>query len=140
GLRFNIGIKLKDIGNDLFGTAPKPFGGGASGKATNSNDNFLSKVGDVLKTVFFDWERLNLTFNQTNAAVNSGGFGSTGFDNFWARGITERESQNWRGPSFAYQLGLVSNPHGDFNFQKSDKFPLIGFSTTNGLRPPNAVF
>jgi cell surface protein SprA len=43
------------------------------------------------------------------------------------------------GPSFPYQLGLVSSPHGGFSMTSSDKFPYFGFDAYNGLRPANAV-
>jgi cell surface protein SprA len=144
--RFTVGVKLQDIGNSIFGKATpfgRPSGSSRSSKApqdANSGGSIWQDIADVFQSIFFDWERLNLTFNQTNASINPGVFGSTGFDNFWGRGITGRESQLHRGPSFAYQLGLISNPHGSFKMLKSDRFPYFGFEAKDGPRPANAVF
>jgi cell surface protein SprA len=71
--------------------------------------------------------------------LNPGVYGGEGMTNFWGRGILFRESMPIYGPSFAYQLGLISSPHGGFNITSSDKFPYFGFSTYPGLRPPNGT-
>jgi cell surface protein SprA len=147
-LRLKLGIKWKEIGYSIFGGGKTaPLGGGKPrGKTeptpppTTSGNGSLGMVGNVFRTIFFDWDNIDFTYNNTNAAVNPGVFGGTGLDNFWGRGMTFRNSQLQRGPSFAYQLGLITNPHGSWNMVSSNKFPYFGFTTTAGLRPPNAVF
>ena len=66
-------------------------------------------------------------------------YGSTGLSNFWAQGMTGRSDIQSFGPSFAYQLGLVTNPHGGFKMVSSDAFPFFGFKTFPGKRPANAI-
>ena len=141
-LRFTSVLRLRDIGNNIFGTPKPPFSKTpqTSSTATSTNTSFLGGIGSVFKSIFFGWERINFNYNLTNSAINPGVFGSTGMDNFWGRGLTFRESQMTRGPSFAYQMGLVGNPHGSWKTVRSDKFPYFGFDTDIGLRPPNAVF
>jgi cell surface protein SprA len=53
--------------------------------------------------------------------------------------MTFRPSDMIWGPSMAYQLGLVSHPHGGFNFESADQFPFFSVNTFPGLRPQNAV-
>ena len=143
-IRFVTGIGLKGIGNAIFGTKQTPFGTGSNkknSKAPQSQENIsiMKKIGGYIQNIFFEWERLNITFNQTNSSNTPGVFGTTGLGNFWG-GLVGQESKLTGGPSMAYQLGLVSNPHGNFHVTSSDKFPYFGFETTEGLRPPNAVF
>ena len=143
-LRFTSVLRLKDIGNNIFGTSKPPFSkdpkSSSSTSASTSGTSFLGAVGGFFQGIFFDWERVNFSYNLTNASINPGVFGNTGLDNFWGRGLTFRESQMVRGPSFAYQLGFIGSPHGSWHTVKSNKFPYFGFDTDVGLRPPNAVF
>ena len=138
-IRLAVGVKLKDIGNDIFGRKKSAFSANNKKAPQDSSSSMLSYVTDILQSIFFDWENLNMTFNQTNASINPGTFGSTGIGNFWG-GFIGRGNLMSAGPSMAYQLGLVSNPHGDFEFVPSNKFPFFGFTTTTGIRPPNSVF
>ena len=138
-------LKWKDIGNNIFGvrkenTSTKtPTRGGASPPTTpppvNERTGILGNIFGVVQTIFFDWDRVNFTFNNTSAAANMGVFGGSGLDNFLGRGLTFRESQLHRGPSFAYQMGFIGNPHGSWRMNKFGDF-----ETESGLRPPNSVF
>lgn len=149
-IRFKVGIKMKSIGDKLFGVGLKPNQpkGGKSKLdqpadslklKTSNGSSFLSTVGDVVKFIFFDYDKIDLSFNQTNGAQNTGVYGNTGFTNFW-RSFAGQDNRNYFGPSAAYQLGLISNPHGDFRIVSSDKFPFFGFKTSAGKRPANGVY
>ncbi len=141
-IRFNLALKLKDMGNSIFGAPQATFGAGKAKTGTTPEPpkSILSDIASVVQTIFFDWDRINFAFTQSNASVNPGVYGGTGFDNFWGRTMTFRDSEMSRGPSTAYQLGLISNPHGAFHMVKSSAFPWFKFETETGLRPPNAVF
>lgn len=136
-IRFNIGFRLKSLGDLWFGAPSVQKGGLRKFQDTTKNEatssGGLSTPLSLLKIIFFDWEKIDLTFSQTNTANNPGVFGGTGMHNFWTGG-----SDISQGPSFAYQMGLVEYPHGGFNLVGSSSFPFFGFKTTPGLRPPNA--
>ncbi|MFW6276605.1 MAG: hypothetical protein ACOC2K_02890, partial [Bacteroidota bacterium] len=146
-IRFNAGLRLKSMADNWFGVQPPPrrpgMGRGRQAEPDTAKSaeskSFTESLGLGLKTIFLDWEKLDFIFNQTNSSMNPGVFGGNGLTNFWGRGMTFRESQNTYGPSFAYQLGLISNPHGGFNFVPSGSFPWFAFDSYTGLRPPNAV-
>jgi len=82
-----------------------------------------------------DYEKIDINFNQSNSATNPGVLGGNGLTNFWSA----RSSDAIYGPSAAYQLGLVTFPHGGFRVVGSDNFPFFGFETYPGKRPPNAI-
>lgn len=150
-LRFNIGLRLKSLANKWWDIQEKrtlPVRGTAAqanqatkpdSSASKSGGDFISSVGMMFKLIFLDFDKIDITLNQTNSANNPGVFGGTGMDNFWARGFLGRPSQEMFGPSFAYQLGLVSNPHGSFHLAPSSAFPFFGFETEPGRRPFNAI-
>ncbi|MDQ1265814.1 MAG: hypothetical protein QG635_966, partial [Bacteroidota bacterium] len=136
--RFTIAFKLKALADSWYGMANQklspqrlPSDSGATG--------YMTTIGRIFKTIFLDFEKIDLNFNQTNSSRNPGVYGGTGLDNFWVRGMTTRSSQVESGPSFAYQMGLISNPHGGVDVVSSNSFPFFGFQTYPGLRPPNAV-
>jgi cell surface protein SprA len=81
-----------------------------------------------LRTVL-DFEQFSVNFNQQNSAANPGVFGGTGFGNAWLVG-NNLES----GPSWAYQMGLVREPHNTFSFDPRT----FTFSEIRGPRPLNA--
>lgn len=135
-IRLNQAIRLKSMSDAWFGiSAPSP----ARKPVKDTSSVGLSIVPKILKTIFLDWEKLDINFNQTNSSQNPGVYGGNGLSNFWARGMLGREDMNYMGPSFPYQLGLVSSPHGGFRLASSDAFPYFGFKTSKGRRPPNAV-
>lgn len=149
-LRFNTGIRLKSMADGWFGlrssTRRPPVrvpGGGdpeAKNDSTDTGSSSLTEtIGKVLKTIFLDYDKIDISVTQANSANNPGVYGGTGMHNFWGRGMLFKESQQMYGPSWAYQMGLVSNPHGGYNVTGSDRFPFFGFESYDGLRPPNAV-
>ncbi len=153
-LRFTTNLKLKAYGEQLFGisSSKRPMNlprTGPDGKmlppeqqapdSTSGKDGFWWNVAKITKMVFFDFDKVDFSVNQTNTMNNPGVFGGTGMTNFWARGLTFRPSEIMYGPSMAYQLGLVTDPHGGFDLVGSDRFPFFGFSTYPGLRPANGI-
>lgn len=141
-IRFNMGFRLKSLGDFWFGT-PAATGGGLrrfqdTAKSEEATGNSLSLPLDLLKLIVFDWEKIDFTFSQTNNSNNPGVFGGTGMHNFWVGGVGMQGSDISQGPSFAYQMGLIDHPHGGFNLVGSDAFPFFGFQTYTGLRPGNA--
>lgn len=144
-LRFNAGFKLKSLADKWYGVTPEPRGRRPQSQPPDTTTKEKTPGGplegfaDIFKIIFFDYEKIDITFNQMNNSVNPGVFGGTGFSNFWARGLTGRESQAIWGPSFPYQLGLVTSPHGYFKFRPAGSFPYFGFDTYDGLRPPEAT-
>ena len=116
-------FRWRQIGSEIFGTAKK------------GSADVLS----VIQEILFGFDNLTFTFNQANTAVNNGVLGGTGFTNLWARSLTFRDNNSLWGPSTAYQLGLVSNPHGGISMVGSPVFPFFRFETTPGIRPANAV-
>lgn len=139
-IRYNASLRYKSLIEDILGiqTRPQPFAT-PSTKPDTTPKTFWQKVGGIAKAIFVDFEKVDFVFTQTNSSNNPGVFGGTGFNNFWARGVTFRESKEMFGPSFAYQLGLIGSPHGSFTIVPSANFPFFGFSTTPGKRPPNAI-
>ena len=140
-MSFNIGFRLKALADSWWGIAP-----GSRSPTRTPDDSlssvsggFFSSLGDLFKLVFLDFEKIDIIFNQNNSSINPGVFGGTGMTNFWARGVTFRPSDMIWGPSMAYQMGLISNPHGGWNFEAEDAFPFFSISTYPGLRPQNAV-
>ncbi len=141
-IRFKVGFKLKQLGESIFGvqsTTPPTKGGTPDSTSIATSGGVMEGIGSVVKTIFFDFDKFDISFNQTNSAQNPGVFGGSGFTNFWRNSAGLDNNQMW-GPSAAYQLGLVSNPHGDFRVIGSNKFPFFSFQTSTGRRPANGVF
>jgi cell surface protein SprA len=94
-----------------------------------------------IKTPFFDYEKVNISFTQTNSSSNNGVPGRPGFANFFGRVPFIQQSDKSFGPSRAYQLGLVTTPSANITdiFIKP-QFPFIGFSTdaSKQIRARNA--
>lgn len=126
-LRISPIIRWRQIGTEIFGPAKK------------DSSSILSAIGAVLQEVIFGFDNLTTVFNQTNTNTNGGIMGGTGFTNLFARTLTFRENNPMWGPSTAYQLGFVSDPHGDVTLEPSSAFPFFRFGTTTGVRPANAV-
>lgn len=146
-INFKLGFKLRQLGDMILGgsVAPPPVPSKKGSKDTTQtpalspNGGVLGVIRDVFKTILFDYEKFDITFNQTNASANPGVFGGSGYTNFWRGAIGLNNADVW-GPNALYQLGLISNPHGGVNVTSSDKFPYFGFDAYPGLRPPNGVF
>ncbi len=135
-IRLNNSLKLKALGNTWFKLDKKT---NTRATAADSSSKALRSIARVIKTVFFDWDKVDFNFSQSNSSINPGVFGGNGFDNFWSRGATFRGSLEAFGPSVPYQLGLVANPHGNFNIASSSSFPFFSFESSDGRRPPNSV-
>ena len=117
-LRMKMDLSLKALGDSWFGMGPGRRVGSRRPDLKDSNsassNGFLSSFGRGLKFVFLDFEKINFNLTQNNGATNPGVYGNTGFGNFWS---FNDDINN--GPSYAYQLGLVTNPHGNFSMDKS---------------------
>jgi cell surface protein SprA len=83
---------------------------------------------------FFDWDRISITFQQTNSIRNSGVLGRPGFLNLFGRVPFFQGSLVENGPSLLYQLGLSSSPHGTVIVKAKPSFPFITGSTVPGVR------
>ena len=127
--RYNASFRLspvlrwRQLGAEIFGPVPKDGAG----------------FGRIIQEIIFGFENITTTFNQGTNAINKGVRGTSGFDNFWSRSLLFRSNDPSLGPSTAYQLGLISNPHGEIDLVPSSSFPYFGFSTTPGVRPVDAV-
>ncbi|MCK5740827.1 MAG: hypothetical protein KAH48_01305, partial [Chlorobi bacterium] len=124
-IRLNLGISLKNFTEELFGMVPNFTQVPAHDSTRSTTSKLFSTIGNVFKTIFFDFDMFDIDFTQTNAAMNPGVFGGTGLTNFWST----RASESIYGPSMPYQLGLVASPHGGFNMVSSDRFPFFGFDS-----------
>ncbi len=84
----------------------------------------------LIKTPFFDYDKINISFTQNNTASNGGVPGRPGFANFFTRVPFLQKGERMFGPTRAYQLGLVSVPGANITdvFVKPS-FPFVGFST-----------
>ncbi len=147
-LRFNMPFRLKALADKWFGISDsrgrgRPAFPGAEKDTTEEDTGprlgLFGTIGRVFKTIFLDYDKLEFIFQQQNTSTNPGVLGGNGFDNFWSRGLLGRNSFDYFGPSFAYQMGLVTNPHGGFNIGGSNSFPFFKFDSYDGLRPPNGV-
>ncbi len=137
-IRFNMGFRMKALGDEWFGVSTPPPGMRVNRAKPDSipSGSKLFLPLEILKIVVFDWEKVDFTFNQQNASTNPGVFGGTGLHNFWVNGFGMGD--NTQGPSWAYQMGLIDQPHGGFNIRPTSAFPFFRFDTYPGLRPPNA--
>ncbi len=140
-IRFNTAIRLRAMSDSWFGIMPaSPTKRIGSNKLDSSSlGSVVDGIGKTLKTIFLDWEKIDITLNQTNSSLNPGVYGSTGLSNFWTRDLIGGSSLNEYGPSAAYQLGLVEHPHGGFKVKGKNTFPFFYFDTYAGKRPPNGV-
>ncbi len=116
-------LRWRQLGNEIFGAPPKDGGG----------------IGRVIQEIFFGFENITTTFNQGTNAINKGVLGQSGFGNLWSRTVLFRDNDPSLGPSAAYQLGLVSNPHGEVSIEPSSSFPFFRLTSAPGIRPANAV-
>lgn len=145
-IRFSLATKLKSLGDSWFGKTRIGFREDSTKNAstgtttvTSATTSYTTDALQIMKLLFLDYENITMNFNQTNSATNPGILGGTGITNFWARSPFTRSNEDIFGPSTAYQLGLIANPHGGFSMVGSNKFPFFCFETSAGLRPPNAT-
>ncbi|MCU0425331.1 MAG: cell surface protein SprA [Candidatus Kapabacteria bacterium] len=129
-------IRPKELGNALFPSLSSPMGGGQNTfqpglQATivptpsgGSDTSIAMMIMRGLKSAVFDWDQFTVSFTQQGSATNPGVRGGTGF-------LT---SSNGYGPSFEYQMGLVTDPHTSW-FQPSNQFPFFEMRRVQGSRP-----
>jgi cell surface protein SprA len=152
-IRFSGDFKLRELGNAIFGTgsnAPQPvtpldpFNPNPPPPASTTppeTDPLKAFLG-AIKSIFFDFDRVNFTLNQQNNATNAGVLGGSGIDNmvraplFGAFGVVD---ESGLGPSAAYQLGLVTDPFDRFAVNWTNTFPFVNFRTIAGQRPANSL-
>lgn len=94
-----------------------------------------------IKTPLLDYDKVSLTFTQTNSSQNPGVPGRPGFANLFGRVPLLQTADPSYGPSRAYQLGLVTDPTSSITsvvFKNS--FPFIGFTVDHGVRAANGNF
>jgi len=124
----------EDEGEESSGEKPKnqqPQPADTTSQGTKKPGEGLIGVARLLfKTPFLDYDKINVSFTQTNSSQNNGVLGRPGFSNFFGRMPFVQTSDDKYGPSRAYQLGLVTTPTANITdvFLKP-QFPFIGFAT-----------
>jgi hypothetical protein len=98
---------------------------------------------DIVKALiqepFTDWTGTKFNFTQTNFSLNGAlQGGGPGISNFLTKGIFSPERDD-NGPSRAYQLGLITDPHGRLLIKFKPQFPFIEFGVRHGLRQASIV-
>ena len=141
-LNGTLDINLKNIGNEIWSPTPTmqpgtPADSNAKGRPFSIWENVDRVTRYIFKIPFFDFEKLGITFNQTNRSQNSGVLGRPGFANLFGRVPFFQSSLPENGPSTMYQLGLSSDPHGEVTMKLKPGFPFFEGFTTPGLRAPN---
>lgn len=113
----------------------------ASSPSSSRGETLIDFARILIKTPLLDYDKINISFNQTNSSTNGAVVGRPGFTNFFGRVPLIQQSERQFGPTRAYQLGLVSSPGASITdiFIKS-KFPFVGFSTDadKEIRAPRA--
>ncbi|MFN4770389.1 MAG: cell surface protein SprA [Candidatus Kapaibacterium sp.] len=135
-IRVNTTLRLRQLTNTWFGIAPT--NPNAKLDTSASSGSIVGGILDGIRSAFFDYESLNINFNQSNSSIMPGVMGSNGFSNLWGRTFTGRESELLLGPSGPFQLGLVRYPHSGIRLRSSSAFPYFGFDEVIGPRAPNA--
>lgn len=140
-IRWNANLRLQAMSNSWFGISQQPpRRPGQRDTTPQQQTSVLADALDVLRSIFFDYQQITISFTQNNTANTPGAFGGTGISNLWGRMVTGRPSENWLGPSAAYQLGLVRYPHASIGMRFTSRFPFVAFWEDYGIRPPNAQF
>lgn len=140
-IRWNANLRLQAMSNSWFGISQQQPRRPAQRDTTpQQQTSILADALDVLRSIFFDYQQITISFTQNNTANTPGAFGGTGISNLWGRMVTGLPSENWLGPSAAYQLGLVRYPHASIGMRFTSRFPFVAFWEDYGIRPPNAQF
>jgi cell surface protein SprA len=128
-------VGIKTLAEQIWGSGQAPQRAPAdTGKNIWRQLDQITRV--LLKAPFFDFDRLTISFNQSNRSQNSGVIGRPGFQNLFGRTPFVQESLPEYGPSLLYQLGLASDPHGAVIIRTKDSFPFIGGYSVPGIRAP----
>jgi cell surface protein SprA len=131
-LSLSLDVSVKMMGDEIWGKPPAP-NDTAQGRVARQVDQ-LTRV--LFKSTLFDFDRLSITLTQSNRSQNSGLLGRPGFVNLFGRIPFVQESLPEYGPSFLYQLGLSSDPHGRVVMKSKRQFPFITGTTVAGPRAP----
>ncbi|HAV22701.1 MAG: cell surface protein SprA [Ignavibacteria bacterium RIFCSPLOWO2_12_FULL_56_21] len=132
-LTFGFDVNVKVLGDMIWSTQTAPAPGDSAAK--RSPLQALDQITRIFfKMTIFDFERLNITFTQSNSSANSGVLGRPGFGNVFNRIPFLQSSLVDNGPSLLYQLGLSSDPHGEVVLGTSGSFPFIRGTTNRGPR------
>lgn len=123
----DLNFRMSAIGNAIFG----------DDRAADSAGVLATILRYLIKIPLLDYQTVRFGFNQSNSTINPGVVGSTGFSNLWGRSLLFRSESPTFGPGAAYQLGLISDPHGTLNLHLSPKFPFVAGDTKAGIRAPN---
>ncbi len=109
-------------------------------KAFSPKETFIEIARLLIKTPLLDYDKVNVTFTQTNSSANSGVPGRPGFANLFGRVPIFQSSQPKFGATRVYQLGLVSEPTENItSFHTQSTFPFFGFGTDRGIRAANGL-
>jgi len=135
-------INLRNIGNEIWSSNPMsqsaaPPDTTHTGRPFNVWENIDLVTRYVFKIPFFDFEKLGISFTQSNRSQNSGVIGRPGFANIFGRVPFFQSSLPENGPSLMYQLGLSSDPSGDVIMKAKPGFPFFEGFSTPGIRAPN---
>jgi cell surface protein SprA len=141
----SLDVNIRPLADKIWSPAPttptpspNPADTGAAKKSANISQSLDQITRALLKTPFFDFERISISFNQQNSAQNSGILGSgNGSANLFARVPFIQSSLPENGPSLLYQLGFASDPNGGVVLATKGTFPFITGKTLPGLRAPN---
>jgi len=136
---FSLDVNLKPITEAIWSSTPAsvPTDTGTGKRPTNPLKPFNDIMRILIKNTLFDFEKLNISFTQSNLAQNNGVYGSSGFANLFARVPFFQSSLIENGPSLFYQLGLVSDPNGRLVLKTKGTFPFITGYTVPGIRAFN---
>ena len=135
-------INLRNIGNEIWSSNPMQQQAGSKdttsrGRPFSIWDNIDRITKYIFKIPFFDFDKLALTFTQSDKSQNSGVIGRPGFANVFGRVPFFQSSVPENGPSLMYQLGLASDPSGDVIMKAKHGFPFFDGFTTAGIRAPD---
>jgi len=140
-LTLGLDLAIKTVGEEIWSATPSASVRDAAdtvksvmnlGKQAEALSRFL------IKNILFDFDRLSITFTQTNRSQNTGVLGRPGFGNIFSRVPFVQSSTIENGPSLLYQLGFSSDPHGEVVVGTKGSFPFITGYSVPGLRAPNA--
>ncbi len=124
-----LDVRLAALGNALFGDG--------RGSDSSSESALTSLLRYLIKIPILDFQTVRFSYTQANTSLNPGVVGSTGLSNLWGRSLLFRSESPDFGPGTAYQLGLISDPHGKLEFGLQPAFPFIKVDKIAGIRAPN---
>ncbi len=132
---FSLDVNIKPIADAIWSSAPESVRADTgAGKGSTEPGTKLDITRMLIKNTLFDFEKINISFNQSNSSQNNGVRGSNGFANLFARIPFFQSSLVDNGPSLLYQLGFISDPNGRLVLKTKGTFPFITGYTVPGLR------